>query len=620
MRIFQTQLTLSPVNRLLRALPIFPSSYEAFPPLPVAWCSPSLATAYCFIPSTLNNSSMKRACVLLTIACFLPAALFPFCLNAQAPKLLLKPVIQTGLSQPMQVVHAGDNSQRLFIVQKGGTVKVFDRTTDESFTDRGTFITLTGLLTSGEQGLLSLAFDPAYATNGFFYLYFTNGDGNLELARYKVSADPYLGDVSTKLTLLVIPHPGEVNHNGGELHFGTDGMLYLSTGDGGGGGDIPNNAQTTTVFLGKILRINVNGATQAQPYQVPAGNPFGNAVYALGLRNPFRWSFDRQTGDAWIGDVGQGAREEIDYVPAGQLGGANFGWRCYEGDQPYNTAGCGPQNSYLAPTYAYANPANGRSVIGGVVYRGSGFPALQGYYVGTDYFNQDLHVIRRSGNSSVVEVQTAGIAFLSDFGESENGELYASNLGTNTIYRVTVDNPLPVTLTAFQVSAEGNGVWLNWQTTSEKAFDRFEILHSLNSRTWSEIGRQAGAGESSRLLRYTFRHDSPANGVNYYRLRMIDKDGSQALSPVRNVVMEERAFPLVVYPNPSSGERIFLKTPEPAFIRSVEVVNPTGVTVLKTLNGWENGLDTRLLGTGVYLLKITRHSGEVLSRRVSILR
>ncbi|SDL44485.1 PQQ-dependent sugar dehydrogenase [Siphonobacter aquaeclarae] len=554
----------------------------------------------------------------LLYAGFWLIALLPVCLYAQAPDVLLKPVITTGLSQPMQVVHAGDGTQRLFIVQKGGSIKVFDRVGDEQFTDRGTFMTITGIPTSGEQGLLSMVFDPAYATNGFFYLYYTNGDGNLELARYQVSADPYRGDAATKLTLLQIPHPGQVNHNGGELHFGPDGFLYLSTGDGGGGGDPNNNAQNTTSLLGKLLRINVTGATAGNPYQVPPGNPFGNPVYALGLRNPFRWSFDRQTGDIWIGDVGQGAREEVDFVAAGSIGGANFGWRCYEGDLAFNTAGCAAQNTYVAPAYTYPNPAEGRSVIGGVVYRGNAFPALQGYYIGTDHYSQNLHVVSRSGGTFTVALQSAGVGSTSDFGESENGELYASNLGNNTIYRVTVDpGPLPVTLTAFTAVPEEGGVRLAWQTASEKASERFDIQHSLNSRSWSDIGNVPAAGESDGVRRYAFRHEGPAGGVNYYRLRMVDTDGSAAFSPVRNVVLD-RPFSLTVYPNPSAGGVLYFKSPELASVHSVEVINPAGVTVLKA-EGTPR-LDTRPLATGVYLLKITRLTGEVISRRVSILR
>jgi glucose/arabinose dehydrogenase len=224
---------------------------------------------------------------------------------AAQPALSLTPVITTGLSSPIQFVHAGDGSNRIFIVQQGATIKVYDA----SFNYLSDFLTVSNVTVGGERGLLSMAFHPAYASNGFSYVYYTNTAGDLELARYHVSSDANVADAASKVVLITIPHPTNSNHNGGELHFGADGYLYLSTGDGGGGGDVPNNAQNTAVLLGKMLRFNVNTSNVSPYYTIPAGNPFGNEIYDLGLRNPFRWSFDRLTKDMWIGDVGQDSFE-----------------------------------------------------------------------------------------------------------------------------------------------------------------------------------------------------------------------------------------------------------------------------------------------------------------------
>ena len=290
---------------------------------------------------------------------FLIFANFVFLTQAQ-PVLSLTPVISIGLSSPIQFVAVPDGSNRLCIVEKGGAIRLYNA----NYTFASVFLTITGLATAGEQGLLSLAFHPNYKTNGVFFVYYVNASGNLELARYKVSADPTVADVASKVVVLTIPHPTNTNHNGGELHFGSDGLLYLATGDGGGGGDSPNNAQNSTILLGKMLRLAVNTSTTAPYYTIPTGNPFNNEVYAIGLRNPFRWSFDRQTNDMWIGDVGQDAFEEINYRAAAKTLGANYGWRCYEGDANFNTSGCLVASNYVFPAYNYVAQNPAASIIG----------------------------------------------------------------------------------------------------------------------------------------------------------------------------------------------------------------------------------------------------------------
>jgi glucose/arabinose dehydrogenase len=401
---------------------------------------------------TAKSTSMK----LFLLAVLLSAAfLFTHQVIAQ-PVLSLSPVI-TGLAAPMQLVNAGDGSNRLFIVEKGGTVKVFSKTYDSI----GVFLRMAGITTSGERGLLSMAFHPDYVHNGFFYVYYTNAAGSLELARYKVSTNPNLADSASKVILKTIPHPSNSNHNGGELHFGPEGYLYLSTGDGGGAGDVPNNAQNTSVLLGKMLRFAVDTSAVAPYYSVPDDNPFGNEIFAYGLRNPFRWSFDRLNYDMWIGDVGQDSYEEVNHKRYNLTGGVNYGWRCYEGNNTFNTSGCGPVANYTFPVLTYPTPAPSGSVTGGTVYRGETYLSLKGYYMAADFYTGRFYKIRYDSLAQTYDTATQVIipTGLSDFGETEEGEMFASCLNNGTLYRIISNGPVQYTFT-------GNGNWnvaANWK-------------------------------------------------------------------------------------------------------------------------------------------------------------
>ena len=361
------------------------------------------------------------------------------------PVISYSPVI-SGLSQPVDIVNAADGTNRIFVVEQGGAIKVYNA----SYTLLGTFLTVTGIATGGEQGLLSLAFHPNYEVNGFFWVYYTNSAGDLEVSRFKVSSgNANQADASSKQVVITIPHPGQTNHNGAKLNFGNDGFLYFATGDGGGGGDQNNNAQNGNSLLGKMIRINVSTGSTAPFYTVPADNPFVanpnilDEIWVLGLRNPFRWSFDRNTNDMWIGDVGQDAREEINYRAAGSTGGINYGWRCYEGTLPYNTTGCLASTNYVFPVYDYPNPNPGSaSVTGGHVYRGSTHVSMQGYYFATDVYSGNLYKINTAGFTTTV--QTGLAAFVVGFGETESGELLNVSLN-GTAYAVIPATPTSVT-------------------------------------------------------------------------------------------------------------------------------------------------------------------------------
>ncbi|UEG50822.1 PQQ-dependent sugar dehydrogenase [Ferruginibacter lapsinanis] len=389
---------------------------------------------------------MKPASILSLLLCIAFSAV------AQ-PILSLTQVIK-NLSSPMQLVNASDGSGKIYIVQKAGKIQVYTKDYDSI----GVFVTVTNITSNDERGLLSMAFHPDYEHNGFFYVYYTNSIGDLELARYRVSNNPNIANAASKVILKTIPHPVNQNHNGGELHFGKDGSLYLSTGDGGGGGDQPNNAQNTSVLLGKILRFKVDTTNIAPYYDTTANaeNPFANEVVAYGLRNPFRWSFDRLTYDMWIGDVGQGSFEEIDYRPADSIRGINYGWRCYEGNSVYNTSGCGNISNYTFPVYTYPTQDPSAAVTGGTVYRGATYLDLYGYYVAADFFSDTFYLIKynsltRTATTTKQVLLPNGIV---DFGETENGELYAVSLFANSVYRITASGAVNYVFT-------GSGSWTN---------------------------------------------------------------------------------------------------------------------------------------------------------------
>ena len=353
--------------------------------------------------------------------------------------------VYAGISSPVEITHAGDGSNRLFLVQQSGRVLIAKGAAvlPTPFLDISALI-----LGGGERGLLGIAFHPQYASNRQFFVNYTRaGDGATVIARYTASlANPDLADPASATILLTIAQP-YANHNGGSLKFGPDGFLYIGTGDGGSGNDPEARAQDKTTLLGKILRIDVNSGN---PYAIPPGNPFPTGVggraeiFAIGMRNPWRISFDRQTGDLWIGDVGQNAFEEIDLLPAGTGSGANLGWRVLEGNQCTGLSGpvtC-TDPTLTAPVITYSHSV-GCSVTGGYVYRGPSVSDLLGKYVYGDFCSGRLWAAAKNGMAQWIPVELAATNFgISTFGEDEAGELYFANFSTGDIFRF-VETPPP---------------------------------------------------------------------------------------------------------------------------------------------------------------------------------
>jgi hypothetical protein len=356
--------------------------------------------------------------------------------SAQPPPITLQ-LVASGLSNPVGIVNAGDGSGRLFIVLQDGRIVIFDGTQVRPvpFLDIRSIV-----LDGGEQGLLGLAFHPSYATNGFFFVYHTDNNGDIAIARYQVSADPNVANPASRLPLLGIPHPGQDNHNGGQLQFGPDGKLYAAVGDGGGSGDPNNNSQNLGSLLGKILRLDVD----VGPPWLPAGNPFGTYVWHFGVRNPWRFTFDRLTGDMFIGDVGQNLYEEIDFQPAGQ-GGLNFGWRRMEGLHCFNPSSNCNTGGLTLPILEYGHTGGNQSVAGGYRYRGTQVAGLQGTYLYADTYSGRIWGATEQPPGGVwTSVELLNTShFISTFGEDEAGELYLAHLSSpnGAIYRIVGTTP-----------------------------------------------------------------------------------------------------------------------------------------------------------------------------------
>ncbi|MCB9849324.1 MAG: PQQ-dependent sugar dehydrogenase [Phycisphaerales bacterium] len=379
-----------------------------------------------------------------------------------ADTILTTERVASGLSGPLFVTSPPGDTNRLFIVEQAGRIKIL---TGGSVL--GTpFLNIVSIISSGgERGLLGLAFDPDYATNGFFYVNYTNTSGNTVVARYTVTGDPATSNTAnagSAVILKTIVQP-ESNHNGGCLQFGPDGMLYVGVGDGGGGNDQHGsigNGQNTGTLLGKMLRLDVDNG----PNYIPSDNPFVGAgdpldeIWAIGLRNPWRFSFDRATGDMYIADVGQGAREEVDFQPASSTGGENYGWRCMEGTACTGMTGCtcnAPALTLPIHEYTHGGTPFRCSISGGYVYRGSAIPGLQGTYFYADYCSAQIWSFRYNGSvlsefqerTTELTPNISTIDSVVSFGEDGSGELYIVDIG-GEVFKIV----------ASLIDCNGNGI------------------------------------------------------------------------------------------------------------------------------------------------------------------
>lgn len=371
---------------------------------------------------------MKK--LLLTILSFAATTAFSQTIAIQS--------FANGFSNAVEIAHANDS--RLFVVQKGGLIRILNA---DGTINATPFLNLSSLVSTGsERGLLGLAFHPDYATNGSFFVNYTNTSGNTVIAKYNVStSNPDVANTAATV-LMTITQPYS-NHNGGTLKFGPDGYLYIGMGDGGGGGDPDNRAQNTAEYLGKMLRIDVN-STIAPYYTSPATNPYvgiaGNdEIWAIGVRNPWKFSFNRLNDDLWIADVGQNNIEEINKIASPQAAGLNFGWRCYEGTVAYNTSGCASITTMTMPLTQYTH-SDGCSITGGYVYTGTLYPSFLNKYFFADYCENRIgYTNTTTGVITYTPYFTAQSNNFTSFGEDMNGELYVTN--SSIIYKI-VDTDL----------------------------------------------------------------------------------------------------------------------------------------------------------------------------------
>ena len=380
--------------------------------------------------------------------------------HATAQSVKLAPFGGQGFSAPYYVTGAPGDPSRVFVVEGAGTIRLVK----DGVTRPTPFLTIPEVFTGCTAcGLLSMAFAPDYATSGVFYVFYTR-DSAVSTEQYylrieefrRSTANPDVADLASRRVVLEIPHLETEFHNGGQLQFGPDGLLYISVGDGGPQGDPNGNAQSTETLLGKLLRINPVG-TLAGEYSIPPDNPFAGAIpgadeiYSYGLRNPWRVSFDRRTGDLTIGDVGQSSREEIDFLPSGGGRGANFGWNCFEGSQPYSGAVSScltAPPTHIPPVLEYQNPAPGSAAVnGGYVIRDGALPSLLGRYVYADtydVFGDELRTVQLAAGGSSGD---AGLGVFASnvvsFGEDACAHVYVATIG-GTVYRLEpASGPFP---------------------------------------------------------------------------------------------------------------------------------------------------------------------------------
>lgn len=434
------------------------------------------------------------------LCCFL----FLYCNSDAQPQLELV-TFATGFDEPVDIVSAGD--ARLFIVEKDGYIRIIEngQILPTPFLDIDDRVNSSG----SERGLLGLVFHPNYEENGYFFVNYTAGNGNTQISRFQVSeSNPNVAVPGSEFILFEIGQPFS-NHNAGDLAFGPDGYLYIPLGDGGSAGDPGDRSQTRTTLLGKMLRIDVDNGN---PYQVPPDNPFPDVegtrpeIWAFGLRNPWRISFDRLTGDLWIGDVGQGNWEEINMQSADSQGGENYGWRCYEGNVTYNTSGCGDQSQYTFPVQVYSHANGACSVTGGFVYRGEDFPNLYGTYIYTDYCNGRIWGLKPDGQGGWVNtllLDGANFDYVA-FGEDNEGELYLAGLSSGNIYRVTDANATNTTDKLFiqklQLTPNPTSDFLRIEMdVQEPGSYQFRIIDAM-ARTVKEFQESVAVGFTKQIF------------------------------------------------------------------------------------------------------------------------
>ncbi|MEP0860130.1 MAG: PQQ-dependent sugar dehydrogenase [Ignavibacterium sp.] len=531
-------------------------------------------------------------------------------------------------TSPVDLQNAGDGTNRLFVVEQAGRIKVFPN--NSSATTSKTFLDITDRVTSGgETGLLGLAFHPNYETNGYFYVNYTAPSPlRTVISRFQVTSNPDSADKNSELILLTFNQPYS-NHNGGCVAFGPDGYLYIATGDGGSGGDPQNNAQNITNLLGKILRIDVDNPQAPLNYGIPPTNPFADStntsvrkeIYAYGLRNPWRMSFDPVNGWLWAADVGQNQWEEIDVI----TNGGNYGWRCYEGNHTYNTSGC--NGSYIFPVWEYSH-SDGISVTGGYVYRGQNVSELYGKYIYGDYGSRKVWSLLYDGvNPPTNTLITTAAGPITSFGVDENNELHLVS-SNGRIYNF-IPTVIPVELGTFNATViEGKKVRLDWFTVTETNNAGFSIERSKDGVNFREIYFVGGNGTTTNRNTYSFLDEDVDYGTYYYRLKQVDHDGS---FNYLNVVTVDLGLPKSFelrqnFPNPfNPSTKISFTVPDginnKVTLKVFDLLGNEVTTLInenKSAGVYEVEFDASKLKSGVYIYQLSAGNSSSARKMIYI--
>ncbi|CAG5007553.1 hypothetical protein DYBT9275_04072 [Dyadobacter sp. CECT 9275] len=535
------------------------------------------------LPFLANRKTLPilLACLILRV----------FVAKAQ-PVLNVEPFV-SGFNLPVKVTHAGD--ARLFVAEMGGHIRIVKN---------GAILPVPFLDISDKineptySGIYSIAFHPQFQDNGYFYvMYCKKSEAAFQVSRFnQSSSDADLAN-SSELPIVTIPYSNSGGHRGGDLAFGKDGMLYISTGDNGPGsrgdaGDPDNNSQNPGLLFGKMLRID--------PLTSSPSDNFTSNIWALGLRNPWRFSFDRQTGDLWLGDNGQDGWEEINYreYPFDNTV-LNFGWSCLEGSQTYNPDHCNPGTTYTPPRVVYPgftnNGGKSASVQGGYVYRGQNYPSLKGCYIFGDYSSGKIGYVNKDGSTGFYP--DLSYPSIISFGEDQNGELYILSMQNGTLSKLAGSaDPLPVKLKSFSAKVENCQVLLRWSAAEDSNFSHFEI-ERLQGNTYHKIADTKRNSDHS----YTWVDKTPTAGTNIYRLKMVDRDHSYAYS--RGISVAVACREISVFPNPASAHVIIRGS---AAGDKVRLFSVTGELVRsETVISSDHHLDIHHLPAGTYELELT---------------
>lgn len=515
----------------------------------------------------------------------------------------------SGLIKPNGIANAGDT--RLFVTGKDGFIWVLDsigNAKPRPFLNIDSEVGSVG----SEQGLLGLAFSPNYKTDGYFFVNYTDTTGDTHIARFSVSpGNPDSADASSEKLILFVKQPF-ANHNGGCLIFGPDNLLYCSLGDGGSVGDPLNNAQNKKVLLGKILRIDpLNG----NPYLIPSTNPFATdtayapEIWAMGLRNPWRFSFDRHTADLWIGDVGQHSYEEIDFQQAASKGGENYGWRCYEGDSTYFTSGCAPSTNYIFPVHSYDH-AKGCAITGGYVYRGANEGDLYGRYLSTDYCGGVFLSTTPDGKGGwkVDTLQTFSFFEYTAFGENTSGELFVTAMVSGKIMKITTAACAPTAHILSTDSVKYCGPFLLLQAVQGKGFSyQWNLNGGAISGATTSSYQVTQSGDFSVLVTNDSTCSSNSNIVHVDFCNSTDERLQQSISKI--------------YPNPAINQVSIEFYSAKKELQKLTILNALGQEIYKEekiisvgVNNWT--IDTEKFAKGFYLVNLEQTSGVAVRRLV----